>query len=504
MFKPLALSAFLFVSTQATDIKTASQKAPLEWLIAQTVQLKSIESERFFRSMNDDQLIKEILQVVNYDSENDELIIPESENISNVNDLRAKLIDYISNHQLSNFKKPIDKLYMRWLGEKGSPREVSASYYDEQRSPIKGHYYFNHVHTNISQDNKSLKLLKFTPKKTYRVMTRFLEKRDAIASTAIADHRTDKAYDELKPNENEHLFLLRGVEWGGSTHMGLVGIKKNWDLLYRGNEFKGEESIIKSRSSEGFRIVNHPNRKGPFSYKSWLDVNGVEIWNTILENAPFYQLGIKRSDNRGAKAQWEQSLKEGKRYVAVGGSDFHFTIPCMRDRTLHYPANFIPSNDPSQTKENLMNGNVSFLTRPTAPKLSLYANNVGGNNTVGMGETISNTNELNVHLYADFSDTKKRMSSLCYNTIVTFARTLTFWKKQRWEVRFYNQNNQLIAKKTINPKKHKKGKSLKVSFNYSPSANDLVRAEIWSINKKKKEVDLIGATNPIYIRQPGQ
>lgn len=72
--------------------------------------------------MENDQLIKEILQVVNYDSENDELIIPESENVSNINDLRAKLIDYISNHQLSSFKKPIDKLYMRWLGEKGSPR----------------------------------------------------------------------------------------------------------------------------------------------------------------------------------------------------------------------------------------------------------------------------------------------------------------------------------------------------------------------------------------------
>ena len=59
----------------------------------------------------------------------------------------------------------------------------------------------------------------------------------------------------------------------------------------------------------------------------------------------------------------------------------------MRDRTMHYPANFIPSDDVTKTKNNLMKGNVSFLTRPTAPKLSLYVNSQGQNDKVGMGDT---------------------------------------------------------------------------------------------------------------------
>lgn len=37
MFKFFALSVLLFASTYVTDIKSTSKKAPLEWLIAQTV-----------------------------------------------------------------------------------------------------------------------------------------------------------------------------------------------------------------------------------------------------------------------------------------------------------------------------------------------------------------------------------------------------------------------------------------------------------------------------------
>ena len=171
----------------------------------------------------------------------------------------------------------------------------------------------------------------------------------------------------------------------------------------------------------------------------------------------------------------------------------------MRDRTMHYPANFIPSDDVTKTKNNLMKGNVSFLTRPTAPKLSLYVNSQGQNDKVGMGDTLQTNGQITATLLADFSDSKKRLSSLCYNTIITFARTLTFWKKERWEIRFYNKKSELIAKKEINPRKYKSGKSIKATFEYNVSGSDLIRAELWSINKKHKVIDLLGATNPVYL-----
>ena len=300
---------------------------------------------------------------------------------------------------------------------------------------------------------------------------------------------------------SERLNKLRGVEWGGSTHMCLIGIKENWKDLPNGRNYKGEESIIKSRTSQGFRIVNHPNRSKVFSYKNWNDANGVEVWNTPLENSPFLKLNLKRSNNRKALQQWSDSLKENKSYTAMAGSDFHFIIPCLRDRSLIYPVNFIPSQDNTKTKQYLMQGRSSFLTRPDAPKLTLVAKYADQTNWANMGEKISGKGKVNVELYGDFSDTNKQLGGTCYNTIRTFYRLFTFWKKRFWELRFYNKNGDVIAKRILNPKKFNYKKHFKATFNLPMAKNDIVRAEVWQVNRKSRSIDLLGATNPIYLNE---
>ena len=477
---------------------TEFEEAPMEWLITATLQQKMAEHEHEYGDhdhkgeslefLKEDELVRRIFQNIDYSQTDDEIILTSSQK---TNDLRYDLVDFLSTQPL---RKKADPKFQAWLNEGQAVNQIVL--YKTNYAP-KGHYYFNHIHTNLSKDNSSMKWFKYSPKETYSLVKTFLKNRRTLGSVTFTDHDTDKAYDDVKDIQNPILKSLRGVEWGGSTHMCLIGIKENWDNLSHGREFAGEESVRQSRSSEGFRIVNHPNRKKPhFSHLSWLDADGVEVWNTILENAPF---NIERSNNRDAFKQWTDSLERGQSYTAMAGSDFHFAIPCLRDRSMMYPANYIPGTDTASTKDSLFKGRVSFVTKPTAPKLILQAKFAGESNWAQMGDKISGNNKLQVELFGDFSDTNKRIGGACYNVVRKFYKWLTFWKKDFWQIRFYNLAGELIAKRDIKPSWYSYKKHFKATLELENLGTDIVRAELWAVNKKNKSIDLLGATNPIYI-----
>ncbi|MBT7609756.1 MAG: hypothetical protein HN576_08360 [Bacteriovoracaceae bacterium] len=492
----LILTILLFTSSVfASDIKF--NQAPFEWLISQAMLLKTKETLHG-HDLKQDQLIQEILEVISYDNENDHLILSSNMKLFR---LREKLLDYI---QSKYRKKPFieeSPLFQKWNQESEKSLYTVELLKNLPISP--GHYVFNHVHTNISQDNPGLKLFKMSPAKTLKIYEKYLKKRNTKGVVHFTDHDTDIAYKKASVLANEHIGVQRGIEWGGSTHMCLVGIKENWDLLGKGRTFRGEESIIQSRSSKGFRIINHPNaRKTPFKYTSWLDADGVEVWNTILENAGFISAGkLNPSNNMDALKQWADSLKIGKRYTAMSGTDFHFNIPCVRDHIMMYPSNFIPTTDISKSQENLFRGNTSILMSPIAPKLNLRAKFASGKKWSKMGEELIGRGELLVELDGDLSDTRTKLNSSCYNTVRSFYRLLTSWKKRFWEIRFYNLKGDVIAKKILFPSKLKKDKSFTARIKIPITDKEIVRAEIWRINKKSKSVDLIGITNPIYLNR---
>ncbi len=463
------------------------EDAPIEFLMINS--LKQSFDDHGHLSKNKS-LVNDIFKNIHYNIDNDEIIISKNKNLKK---LRSRLINLL---QVSDKSKAIDPLFLRW--EKESAPTHNVSLYRVNQIP-EGHYYFNHIHTNISQDNRDLKYLKISPYKTYKYIDRFLRKRRTIGTTSFTDHDTDKAFDLLNKRTNSRLKTLRGIEWGGSTHMCLIDIKKDWKELSNGRKYSGIESIIKSRTSGGFRIVNHPNRKKEFHHSNWSDANGVEVWNTLLENSPFLRLNLERSNNRRALTQWTESLKKGKKYTAMAGSDFHFIIPCLRDRSLIYPVNFIPTKNNKNTRMELEKGNTSFLTRPDAPKLTLIAKYASQRNWKSMGETIKGSGKVQINLFGDFSDTNKRLGGSCYNIINSFYRLLTFWKKRFWEVRFYNKSGDLIAKRLINPKRFNYKRHFKAVLEVPMEKHDLIRAELWQVNRKSQSIDLLGATNPVYI-----
>jgi|LUMW01.1.fsa_nt_gb hypothetical protein len=481
----------LSYSSLALGKKVTIDDAPLEWLIANTLKEKTDFDGHLHKS---DPLVNSIFDTINYNPHLDEIILTSNKK---THQLKADLIEYLKKNQNKALKKQ-DETYIKWKNEGLSSIPVTLWRTNQK---VKGHYYFNHIHTDISQDNEKLEFLKISPRKTYTTLRYFLKNRNSTGTVAFTDHDTDKAYDQILPHLKPELAALRGVEWGGRTHMGLVGIKKNWEELPNGRNYREEESIRKSRSSQGFRIVNHPNRKGPFHYSSWLDADGVEVWNTLLENSPFLKLKIKRSNNKKALKQWTEALSLGKRYTAVAGSDFHFIVPCLKERSLVYPVNFIPSPDKHKTEQFLHEGRVSFITRPDAPKLTLQAKYKSTNQWSPMGSQVSGSGSLNVRLFGDFSDTNKRIGGYCYNTIRTFWRLFTFWKRDYWEIRFYNKSGDLIAKRSLRPHRYNSKKHFKAEFEFPSKSNDLIRAELWQVNRRSKSIDLLGATNPIYIKQ---
>ena len=493
--KKLLIAALLFSNLSIADERL--KDAPMEWLISATIQSKlnheghDLHDHGHSDDLANDELLREIFETVTYDTDNDELILSSS---LKTLDLRMKLESFLSTQAKNN---RVDEKYTQWLDEGKAQYDVTL--YRTNFAP-EGFYYLNHIHTNLSKDNSELKWLKYSPQKTYSLINNLIKRRYTKAAVAFNDHDTDRAYDMVKDINYPSLYPLRSIEWGGSTHMGLVGIKENWDNLDNGRNYSGEESIRQSRSSDGFRIVNHPNRKNkPFPYASWLDANGVEVWNSIVENSPFLIFKIERSYNRDAFQQWVDSMKTGKTYTAVGGSDFHFMIPCLRDRTLMYPGNYIPAENIEQTEEYLQQGRVSFVTRPTAPKLTLQAKFEGQNDWANMGDKVQGNKKLTVQLFGDFSDTNKRIGGFCYNTVRNFYRLLTFWKKRFWEIRFYNLEGDLIAKRSLNPKWYRYNRHFRATFDLDVQGTDLIRAELWEVNKRARNVDLLGATNPIYI-----
>ncbi len=490
------LICFLIIlSSINTAYAVQLEDAPIEFLIVNALNSK-IDPEGHLKTK--DPMVRDIFENIRYNPNTDEMILTSNKKTF---ELRNNLLNYLKRKE-KVATKLVDAKYDRWLKEPRSAERDITLYRTNYKSP--GFYYVNHVHTNISQDNDKLKFLKISPQKTFGLIERFLRRRRMQGAVALTDHDTDKAYNVVSTLDQSRLNVLRGVEWGGGTHMCLVGIKENWDNLAKGRTYSGEESIRQSRSSEGFRIVNHPNQKtSNFPYQSWLDADGVEVWNSILENAPFMGIKVRPLNNRVAFKQWTDSFKIGRTHTAVSGTDFHFTIPCLQERSLIYPINFIPTSDPTVGKDNakdyLMAGQSSFTTTPKAPKLTLKAKFKDQKDWSDMGAKLNGSGTLEVNLFGDFSDVGARIGGRCYRVIDTFYRLFTFWKKRTWEMRFYNLNGEVIAKRIINPKSFNYKKHFRAYFTLPITGKEVVRAELWSISKKSKTVDLLGATNPIYI-----
>lgn len=140
---------------------------------------------------------------------------------------------------------------------------------------------------------------------------------------AITDHNSARRAD--LPNGRDGLpILISGTEtttYGG--HWNAWGVDRWFE--FRDPTPEGAQTAFNDALTAGALIsINHPKPLGPdWSYGDLVGNQAIEIWN-----GPWAGL------NSDSLAYWEERLKRGERYVALGGSDTH-NLKSPRIRLFH-------------------------------------------------------------------------------------------------------------------------------------------------------------------------
>lgn len=148
-------------------------------------------------------------------------------------------------------------------------------------------------------------------------------------------------------------------------HANLFGVKNPCDD-FRVQSVSDVQRIMVQARERGARIaINHPfDDTGPSCQWQWgydVPFEWFEVWN-----------GPWRDANEQSLALWQAMLSEGKRVVAVGGSDTHREHPFVRHG---YPTNYVyaKSRNPEDVLEAIGLGQVTLTFCPNGPRLELQA-----------------------------------------------------------------------------------------------------------------------------------
>jgi hypothetical protein len=133
----------------------------------------------------------------------------------------------------------------------------------------------------------------------------------------VTDHNQVGHHVDYAAARGEHLpIVLPGVEvttYGG--HWNAWGTDRWWE--FREPNAPAVSRTMQAAADSGALVsVNHPKPFGPpWDYPDAVGYHAVEVWN-----GPWERL------NAVALAWWEGQLREGRRLVALGGSDLHHLV----------------------------------------------------------------------------------------------------------------------------------------------------------------------------------
>ena len=201
---------------------------------------------------------------------------------------------------------------------------------------------------------------------------------------AVTDHNTSSHHEELARHGRGDIILIPGEEittyWGHSNVWGL----REW-IDFRCTDSQAMQAVARFvLGKDGLISVNHPKAVGP----AWLFDEGdcypcMEVWQ-----APW------RWFNWESLERWDRLLQQGRRIVAVGGSDTHSIPPArpMHRHGLGEPTTWVYAAGPLTERGILAGirlGHVFISQDPTGPQLYLTADADGdGHYEKMMGDVI--------------------------------------------------------------------------------------------------------------------
>jgi predicted metal-dependent phosphoesterase TrpH len=195
---------------------------------------------------------------------------------------------------------------------------------------------------------------------------------------AITDHNVQTQQIAMRQS-NTRLMLIPGLEV--TTYKGHWNIRGDGGWVdFRILDEDHMRQAVETAVDRGYLVsCNHPRLYGPeWVYPNIIGFHAIEVWN-----------GPWELFNSIALAYWESKIRDGGRYVAVGGSDAHFL---KRDHvaTLGTPTTWIycPGDpSPAALLQGLRSGHAFMSASPIGPELYLQSGDAI------MGDTISHIDD---------------------------------------------------------------------------------------------------------------
>lgn len=179
---------------------------------------------------------------------------------------------------------------------------------------------------------------------------------------AITDHNNRSQQIDLARAQTS-LTLIPGYEV--TTYYGHWNIWGSGDWIdFRVQSPDDLRSAMQMANDQGYLVsCNHPRPFGPdWAFPEVEDFTAIEVWNGPWELLNDYCLTF-----------WETRLRRGQHFVAVGGSDFHFS-KFEHEAHLARPTTFIYCpQEPSAANllRSLRAGHAFVSESPTGPRIDL-------------------------------------------------------------------------------------------------------------------------------------